>query len=512
MAPGAAPTKESFASLLEAKKSFDDSEVFASEQGWDHEKLVGILKSFQAEEQITAQPMKREGWKLTEEGTKYEKEGTPEVQVFNLVKSKGSIANADIDAALGPLGKIGMGTAMKNKWVNCDKATKNVTPAVESVEDSVQKNLQALASGKTLEKDALAELKKRKMISPTSVTAYKVAITDKFGAQKAVADITEEMIRTGSWANTKFKEFSFNNVSGVPCTGGHLHPLNKVKSELRQVLLLMGFEEMKTNRWVESSFWNFDSLFQPQQHPARDSHDTFFIQAPSRAQDIPADYLARVKEMHEKGGSGSIGWRYDWSEDEARKNILRTHTTAVSARTLYELGQEYRETGVFRPKKYFSIDRVFRNETLDATHLAEFHQVEGVFADRNIGLPELIGVLREFFRRVGIGKLRFKPAYNPYTEPSMEIFGYHPILKKWIEVGNSGVFRPEMLIPLGLPPDVSVIAWGIGVERWAALLYNIRSIKELFSFQQDIAATKKNRVCWLKYAEEKDDEEPEKTA
>merc|ERR1712032_1050518 len=265
------------------------------------------------------------------------------------------------------------------------------------------------------------------------------------------------------------------------------HPLQKVKTEIRNVLLLMGFEEMCTNQWVESSFWNFDSLFQPQQHPARDAHDTFFMSEPSRAQNIPPDYLEKVKTMHEKGGNGSIGWRYDWSEDEAKKTILRTHTTAVSARTLVQLADEYKRTGVFTPKKYFSIDRVFRNETLDATHLAEFHPVEGFVADYNIGLGHLIGVLKDFFRRCGIAKLRFKPAYNPYTEPSMEIFGYHPQLKKWIEVGNSGVFRPEMLSPMGLPENVSVIAWGIGVERWAALVYDVRSIKDLFSFQQDLA-------------------------
>merc|ERR550537_468922 len=280
-----------------------------------------------------------------------------------------------------------------------------------------------------------------------------------------------------------FKPFNFSGANGEECRGGSLHLLNKVKTEIRQILLLMGFEEMRTNRWVESSFWNFDSLFQPQQHPARDAHDTFFISSPAAAQDIPRDYLELVKDMHQSGGQGSIGWRYDWSEDEARKNILRTHTTAVSARTLHELAADYKRTGVFTPKKYFSIDRVFRNETLDATHLAEFHQVEGFVADRNLGLGHLIGVIREFFRRIGIEKLHFKPAYNPYTEPSMEIFGYHPQLKKRIEIGNSGVFRPEMLRPMGLPEDVSVVAWGIGLERWTMLHYNIKAIKDLFSFQ-----------------------------
>lgn len=494
--------KDQVVALLAEHREIKDSTVLAAERGWNHERLIGVLKSLEAESQVTSVPMKSEGWKLTAEGEEVSRNGSPEVQVFNFVKSKGTATADDIDTAMGSdKSKIGLGAAMKNKWVSIDKATKAITVIAATVEDVVQVELRSLNS---LEKSKLEALKKRKMIAPTSTTAYHVKCTDTFviGAKKAVAEITSEMILKGTWGSTQFKPLNFENASGVPCSGGHLHPLNKVKTEIRNVLMLMGFEEMCTNQWVESSFWNFDALFQPQQHPARDAHDTFFMETPSRAQDIPEDYMSRVKSMHEHGGQGSFGWRYDWSEDEARKNLLRTHTTAVSARTLYKLGQEYKRTGVFTPKKYFSIDRVFRNETLDATHLAEFHQVEGLIADRNIGLPQLIGVLRDFFKRVGISKLRFKPAYNPYTEPSMEIFGFHPILQRWIEVGNSGVFRPEMLLPMGLPEDVSVIAWGIGVERWASLLYNVRSIKELFSFQQDIAASKRNRMCWLKRAED----------
>lgn len=152
--------------------------------------------------------------------------------------------------------------------------------------------------------------------------------------------------------------------------------------------------------------------------------------------------------------------------DEAQKNLLRTHTTAVSARMLYKLAQEG-----FKPQKYFSIDRVFRNETLDATHLAEFHQIEGVIADYGLTLGDLIGVLYQFFQKLGIEKLRFKPAYNPYTEPSMEIFSYHEGLGKWVEIGNSGIFRPEMLLPMGIPEGVNVIAWGLSLERWVKMFY-----------------------------------------
>ena len=187
---------------------------------------------------------------------------------------------------------------------------------------------------------------------------------------------------------------------------------------------------------------------------------------PSSTTDFPPVYLERVKRIHSHGGYGSIGYGYDWKVEEASKNLLRMHTTAVSARMLYKLAQEG-----FKPVKYFSIDRVFRNETLDATHLAEFHQIEGVVTDYGLNRGHLIGILHEFFRKLGIDKLRFKPAYNPYTEPSMEVFSYHPGLKKWVEIGNSGIFRPEMLLPMGLPEDVSVIAWGLSLERYKGFLY-----------------------------------------
>jgi len=487
--------------FLQDQDAIADSIVLCAEKGWDHERFVGVLKSLEADERVTSTSTKREGWKLTAEGELYAKDGSPEVQVFNLVKAKGSATKDVLVEALAAVGEVGLNAAMKNRWVAIDKGTKTITATLDSVTDQVKDDLLALSG---LAKNQIEALKKRKLVSATSTTAFHVVKTEKFSTttKKAVADFTAEMIQKGTYKEQTFKSFNFDKVSGTRNTGGSLHPLMKVRTEIRNVLLLMGFEEMPTNQWVESSFWNFDTLFQPQQHPARDAHDTFFIESPARAQNLPMEYLEEVKQMHEKGGRGSTGWRYDWSEEEARKNLLRTHTTAVSSRVLQKLAQEYKSTGVFTPRKCFSIDRVFRNETLDHTHLAEFHQVEGFVADRNIGLGHLIGVLREFFLRIGVTNLRFKPAYNPYTEPSMEIFGYHPLLKKTVELGNSGVFRPEMLLPMGLPEDVTIIAWGIGVERTAARLYGIRGIRELFSHEQDVVETKKKAVTWLKRAEE----------
>lgn len=318
----------------------------------------------------------------------------------------------------------------------------------------------------------LASLVRRKR------TSFRVGKGPAFALErrKREADLTHEMLTSGAWKTLSLKPVNLN-AEGVPAGGGHLHTLLKVRTEFRRILLEMGFEEMPTARFVESSFWNFDTLFQPQSHPARDMHDTFFLTKPAAALTVPEEYLTKVKAMHEVGDGESIGHRYKWKREEAMKNILRTHTTAVSSRMLYALANQ---PGGFTPKKYFSIDRVFRNEALDATHLAEFHQVEGVIADYHLSLGDLIGIITEFFARIGITRIRFKPAYNPYTEPSMEVFGYHPDLKRWTEIGNSGIFRPEMLLPMGLPKDVRVIAWGLSLERPTMIKFGYSNIRELF--------------------------------
>ena len=337
---------------------------------------------------------------------------------------------------------------------------------------------------------------KRKMVVKKKENSYAVAKGPEFKLErtKLAADLTKDMLDSNTWETTDFKPTNFRSL-GKAVEGGHLHPLLKVRAEFRKVLMQMGFEEMPTSRFVESSFWNFDVLFQPQAHPARDAHDTFFLTKPAKTLSIPEDYLQRVKAVHEKGGYGSWGYRYDWKREEAEKNLLRTHTTAISSQMLYKLGQECMAGGEFTPKKYFSIDRVFRNETMDATHLAEFHQVEGVVADRNLGLADLMGVIHTFFESIGFRQLRFKPAFNPYTEPSMEIFGYHPDLKVWTEIGNSGIFRPEMLGPMGLPSDVRVIAWGLSLERPTMIKYRISNIRDLFGFKIDLKKTQQAPVC-----------------
>uniref|UniRef100_A0A8C0TLJ6 Phenylalanine--tRNA ligase alpha subunit n=2 Tax=Canis lupus familiaris TaxID=9615 RepID=A0A8C0TLJ6_CANLF len=460
------PVAEVLLRQLEAADGGLDSAELAAELGVDHQAVVGAVKSLQAlGEIIEAELRSTKRWELTAEGEEIAREGSHEARVFHSIPREG-LAQSELMRL--PSGKVGFSKAMSNKWIRVDKSAADgprVFRVVDSVEDEVQRRLQLVQGGQAekLGEKERSELRKRKLLT-----------------------------EVGSWRDRPFKPYNFL-ARGVLPDSGHLHPLLKVRTQFRQIFLEMGFTEMPTDNFIESSFWNFDALFQPQQHPARDQHDTFFLRDPAEALQLPMDYVHRVKRTHSQGGYGSQGYKYNWKLEEARKNILRTHTTSASARALYRLAQKK----PFTPAKYFSIDRVFRNETLDATHLAEFHQIEGVVADHGLTLGHLMGILREFFTKLGITQLRFKPAYNPYTEPSMEVFSYHQGLKKWVEVGNSGLFRPEMLLPMGLPENVSVIAWGLSLERPTMIKYGINNIRELVGHKVNLQMVYDSPLCRL---------------
>ncbi|KAK9497530.1 hypothetical protein O3M35_004233 [Rhynocoris fuscipes] len=457
-----------------------------------HNNVIGLIKSLKARGNIIdIEPIISVTWELTKEGEDIAKNGSYEVLVHEYLLKNGDTSLNDIMKNI-PNAKIGFSKAMANGWVKKDSAN-IVRIAVDKVTDEVSKYIQLMKDRKYSEvpDDKKNEFKKRKLIKETSITVFKVTKGSEFGFNltKLETELTPEMIETGSWKNLQFKSYNLD-AQGIKPKFGCLHPLMKVRDEIRLIFISMGFREMNTGNYIESSFWNFDALFQPQQHPARDAHDTFYLTKPSSAKTLPTcGIIDRVQKVHSVGDYGSKGYQYDWLLGEAMKNVLRTHTTANSARYLYSLSQK------FEPVKVFSIDKVFRNETLDATHLAEFHQVEGIVADYGISLGHLIGVIHEFFRRMGLPNVRFKPAYNPYTEPSMEIFCFHPGLKKWIEIGNSGMFRPEMLRSLGLPPGVSVLGWGLSLERPAMIKYGFDNIRKLVGPRVHLNTIHENPIC-----------------
>ncbi|KXS11477.1 phenylalanine-tRNA ligase [Gonapodya prolifera JEL478] len=453
----------------------DTGALLLDGQEVDQLQVLGALNSLGVREMVSHTSLDRERLHLTAEGEQISLHGSHEARVFNVVPSGGTLALANLAGIVGAeTAKIGQGQAFKNKWIKKDGAV--LKREVESIHDKVREELQKVERGELNEGKEVADLIKRKLVVKKKSTTYHVTKGPNFSTtiQRLATDLTAEMIQSGSWRTAPFKKYNFA-AAGLAPEGGALHPLMKVREEFRSIFFELGFQEMPSNHFVESSFWNFDALFQPQQHPARDAHDTFFLKDPASSSSLPEEYLQKVKKVHSEGGYGSIGYQYDWKRDEAEKLILRTHTTSRSTYMLWKLAQEPE----FRPVKYFSVDRVFRNETVDATHLAEFHQIEGLIADRGLTLGDLIGFMDQFFKKMGIEKIKFKPAYNPYTEPSMEVFAYHNGLNKWVEIGNSGMFRPEMLRPMGLPEDVRVIAWGLGLERPTMIRYGISNIRDL---------------------------------
>ena len=278
--------------------------------------------------------------------------------------------------------------------------------------------------------------------------------------------LTSEMLRDGSWQGKEFRVYDVK--SPVPeIAGGRRHPLREATNIIRDIYLQMGFTEM-SGPWVETAFWCMDSMWIPQDHPARDVQDTFFL---SQEGDLPAPELVdKVRQAHENGlNTGSTGYQKKWDPKLAKQLLLRTHSTATSFRTLAKHGN--------KDGKYFYVANVFRNEAVDTTHLAEFIQAEGFVIGDNLTLADLMGFIKEFYARLGITKIRFKPTYNPYTEPSLEAHYYDEEKKKWYALINSGIFRPESLAPYGITK--TVIAWGMGASRVAALLTKKNNLREL---------------------------------
>lgn len=203
---------------------------------------------------------------------------------------------------------------MAQGWISVDKSSGKpiVKKKVESITDTVQEHLREVNAGnaKSLPEAARTDYRKRKLVQEILVKSFIISKGNEFATslQKLEADLTTDMLANGLWNTLKFKPYNLDALGTVP-DAGYLHPLLKVRTEFRNIFLEMGFSEMPTNNFVESSFWNFDALFQPQQHPARDAHDTFFLTTPAKSHKFPHNYLNRVKEVHSNGGYGSQGYK-----------------------------------------------------------------------------------------------------------------------------------------------------------------------------------------------------------
>ena len=281
-----------------------------------------------------------------------------------------------------------------------------------------------------------------------------------------IGELTPEILQNDSWRGAEFKPFDVSAPAPIP-SGGRRHPMQSLIERIRSVFLEMGFSEIEGD-YVQSAGWNMDALYIPQSHPARTMQDTFYLSDPRRL-DVEGHYLDLWSKVHEHGhDTGSKGWGGSFDKEEAQKALLRTHTTVNTVRHIAENPEV--------PSRVFGIGRVFRQETIDRTHMPEFHQIEGIIHEPDANLPMLVSTLKTFYAKMGYPDVRVRPAYFPYTEPSAEV----DVLWRgeWLELGGSGIFRPEVTEPLGT--EWPVCAWGMGLERLAMLILGLDDIRQLY--------------------------------
>lgn len=315
-----------------------------------------------------------------------------------------------------------------------------------------------------------------KKIRELTITPLGITVANSIDAVARIGQLTPAVLKAGGWKTSAFRRFDI--TAPVPkLWPGKKQQYKAFLDEVKEELVALGFEEMLGSS-VESSFWNFDALYVPQDHPARGWHDIYSVKEPKYCNLKKYDKLIKaVARVHQNGGTtGSAGWQYDYNEKEAGRLQLRSHGTALSARMLAN-------PNVKNPGAYFAIARCYRPDKIDATHLTEFNQCEGIVLDEKVTFKHLLGLLSEFTKKfAGTDKMRFIPTYFPFTEPSVEGQAWHPQLKRWIEVAPAGILRPEITQTLGI--KTPVLAWGIGIDRLFMIKNGISDIRQLFS--QDI--------------------------
>ncbi|PIU22624.1 MAG: phenylalanine--tRNA ligase subunit alpha [Candidatus Diapherotrites archaeon CG08_land_8_20_14_0_20_30_16] len=420
-------------------------------------------------------------YKLSKFGKLYTKEQFPEELILKVLSSDKLLLDT-FRKQLRDKSAFIFGYAMKNKLIECHGDFVKKTDALKDFGfASLHNALQDLDSGKEIsDKTVIGKLLKMNLLEAHFKSDYFVkrnTLGEKYSkleVQKTQTYLTQDMLKTQSYKKVNFKPY--NVVSEVdPLFLGKYQPYLRFLDLVKQKLVGMGFEEMPTDL-ITTEFYNFDVPFQPQNHPARTWSDTYSLKRPSLG-DLPnKDLVNKVKAAHESGGNtGSKGWKYNWQESIAQKLMPVAHGTAFSARLLSQ--------GVDSPKRYFAFSRVYRPDVIDATHLSEFNQLEGFVLGKDISFKHLLGLLSQFAKEfAGAEEIMFTPCYYPFTEPSASLHAKHPKLG-WVELGGSGIFRPEFTETLGIKERV--IAWGIGIDRLAMFNLDITDIRDLFSTKLD---------------------------
>ena len=473
--------------LLKDKKELDVEEIAkitnlpkdSVEKATLWAKLKGVVDT---REEVT------EYLELTDEGLTYAEEGLPEKRLLSLVND-GLTSIEELKKRVDNF-HVALVWVKKNGWVSISEGRLAMTPTGKNalmMKTPTEKVLSILRLGrrKVSEIDpSIAETLRRRGLVKVRKSVKKTVYLTKLGKEIApririeeeIVQLTPEILKNRLWKKRKIRAYDVT-IPVATTHPGKRHFMYQAISYIRKIWLEMGFKEM-TGPILEVSFWNFDALYQPQDHPARDLADTFYMKIPESGALPEEEIVEAVKATHENGWTcNSTGWQYKWDPEFARKCILRTHTTSLSARTLAVLRKDIEQGAL--PAKYFSVGRVFRNETLDWKHLAEFYQTDGIVVGENVNFRHLLGYLKEYYAKLGFKKVRFRPAYFPYTEMSTEAEVWNPEHKEWMELVGAGIFRPEVVKPL-LGIEIPVLAWGPSLERIVMDKYGINDMRELY--------------------------------
>ena len=444
--------------------------------------------------------VKRLLFEITDFGRECMEKGTYDARIVGLLESSGPLALPEIARKLGIEAKdVGsaFGGLSKDKVLAMDAEKKAVVaPGGKALLAAREAALQALlrrAEKTPLDDAALSadekvlaasQAKKRgasgslfritepeePFFAPSEQgLAAKLALGTAGATGEEAGALTPEMLRTGAWKTARFRRYNID-VPPTRVQAGRSNPYCAFLEQLKNKLASLGFEEFD-GPLVETEFWNGDALFMPQFHSARDIHDVYYIKSPTHAREIEQPWLDQVAATHENGWrTGSRGWRYGFDRQFTRRLILRSQGTVLSAKTLPHAKV---------PGKYFGTVRCFRYDQVDATHLSDFYQTEGIVLGEQVNLRTLLGLLKMFAEEVAMAEeVRYVPGFFPYTEPSVEVHIKHPTLG-WFELGGSGIFRPEVTEPLGI--KVPVLAWGLGIDRMALVSMGLKDIRELFT-------------------------------
>ena len=471
--------------LLDADDTRADAAALADQTGLGRGPVEGALDLLGEKGYVDVEESVEEHHVLTDEGHEYAEDMLPERRLHDfLVENDGATMEElrDVEGF-----EIGIGHLRRKGWADVGET---VEPKDAPLGED-ERALETLAEGD--ESDDVPEtLVERGLVERVEERAVVASLTEE-GREAAESEsaetkseLTHEDLASGDWRETEYS--SYNVEADAETTfGGREHILRQMANRVKDVMTSMGFQEMEGPH-VDAEFYINDCLFMPQDHPARTHWDKFLLEEPTHIDELPEELVENVEEVHLEGTDEGDGYHSAWERDVARTLNLRGHTTSLSMRYLAE--------GVEPPARYFSVDKVYRNDTLDPTHLLEFFQIEGWVMARDLSVRDLMGTFVEFYSHFGIENIEFKPHYNPYTEPSFEIFGEHPTTGELIEIGNSGMFRREVLEPHGIDDDVEVMAWGLALERLLMLTYGFEDIRDVHGTLCDIELLREVPVLW----------------